>query len=60
MLFYDLLGYLIGIIFAIFLVVMFIAPFFISIALINDKTYKNVKAQIDNPASPWQIITKQK
>jgi hypothetical protein len=58
--FYDLLGYLIGFVFVIFLIIMFVAPFLISIALLNDKTYKNVKAQIDNPASPWEIITKQK
>lgn len=58
--FYDLLGYLIGFVFVIFLIIMFLAPFFISIALLNDKTYKNVKAQIDNPASPWEVITKQK
>jgi hypothetical protein len=58
--FYDLIGYLVGLVFVFFLIVMFIAPFFIITALLNDKTYKNVKAKIDNPASPWQIITKQK
>ena len=58
--FYDFLGYVIGIGFVLLLMFFFIAPFFIITALLNDKTYKNVKAKIDNPASPWQIITKQK
>lgn len=58
--FYELLGYAIGIGFVLFLISFFIVPFFIVTALLNDKTYKNVKAQIDNPANPWEIITKQK
>lgn len=58
--FYDLLGYIVGYAFVFFLVVMFVAPFFLVIAIFNDKTYKNVKAKIDDPASPWEVITKQK
>ena len=58
--FYDTLGYAIGFGFVLFLVVFFVAQFFIMIALFNDKTYNNVKAKIDNPANPWEVITKQK
>lgn len=58
--FYDFLGYSVGYIFVFFLIVMFVAPFFIVVALMNDKTYNSVKAKIDDPASPWEVITKQK
>ena len=58
--FYDFLGYLIGFSFVFLLMFFFIAPFFIIGALINDKTYNNVKAQIDDPPTMWEMITKQK
>jgi pilus assembly protein TadC len=57
---YDFIGYTIGFGFVLFLLFFFIVPFFIVIALLNDKTYHNVKAQIDNPANPWESITKMK
>ena len=59
--FYDLLGYLVGLVFVFFLIVMFIAPFFIITALLNDKTYNDVKAQVnEDPPTFWESITKMK
>ena len=58
--FYDLLGYLIGIGLVFLLMFFFIAPFFIIGALMNDKTYNNVKAQIDDRPTFWESITKMK
>jgi pilus assembly protein TadC len=58
--FYDILGYLIGIGFVFMLILFFVAPFFIVGALMNDKTYNNVKAQIDDPPTLWESITKMK
>ena len=58
--FYGLLGYGIGFGLVFFIVFFFVAPFFIVIALLNDKTYHNVKAKIDDKASPWESITKLK
>ena len=59
--YYDVLGYLIGFGFVFLLMFFFIAPFFIIAALVNDKTYNDVKAQAneDRPTF-WEQITKQK
>ncbi len=58
--YYDVLGYLIGIGFVFMLMVFFIMPFFIIVALLNDKTYNDVKAQVDDHPTMWEQITKLK
>jgi uncharacterized membrane protein len=58
--YYDVLGYLIGMGFVFMLMVFFIMPFFIIVALLNDKTYNDVKAQVDDHPTMWEQITKLK
>lgn len=59
--FYDFLGYVIGTGFVLLLMFFFIAPFFIITALLNDKTYNDVKAQVnEDPPTFWESITKMK
>jgi hypothetical protein len=58
---YEFIGYLIGFGFVAILMFFFIAPFFIITALLNDKTYNDVKAQInEDPPTFWELITKMK
>jgi|LauGreDrversion4_2_1035121.scaffolds.fasta_scaffold4491818_1 hypothetical protein len=58
---YEFIGYLIGSGFVLLLIFFFIAPFFIITALLNDKTYNNVKAQTNlDPPTFWELITKMK
>jgi uncharacterized protein YneF (UPF0154 family) len=58
--YYDVLGYLIGIGLTFLLMFFFIAPFFIIGALLNDKTYNDVKAQVKDHPTMWEQITKLK
>lgn len=58
--FYELLGYIVGYTLAIVFLAFMVIPFIIIFALFNDKTYNNVKAEINNRPTLWQQITKQK
>jgi uncharacterized membrane protein len=57
--FYELIGLGIGWFLVFVLILFFVTPFFIITALLNDKTYKNVKAQVNNKRNPWEVITNQ-
>jgi uncharacterized membrane protein len=58
--YYGFLGYLAGSVIALFIFGFVVIPFIIIFALFNDKTYKNVKAEIKNRPNFWEQITKQK
>ena len=58
--YYGFLGYVAGGLIAIFIFGFIVIPFFIIFALMNDKTYKNQKAEIKSRPTFWQQITKQK